>query len=229
MKMSEPLQPTLWPETELASMSSAGGSRARTLAKLARGLVSRARALVCGVNTRALLASYDPVSQSWKTSQACLVSGWEEFSETWPRSGLMLGGNVFQQPPLAPLTDEIGFGLLPTPTADACVASTPTLEMAERFRRKSQSGSFVEAFAAKVLWPTPTASEAIRTFRPIKWRGRSPRITSNNGIEGQARIGDVLGGPPSPTWIAWLMGFPLAWLNLDYEPSATRSSRKSRS
>jgi hypothetical protein len=87
--------------------------------------------------------------------------------------------------------------------------------MAERFRRKNSSGSFIEAFAAKVLWPTPTASESIAVFRPVTWRGKSPRIVSNNGVDGQARIGDILGGLANPQWLEWLMGFPLNWSNPD--------------
>src|SRR5215207_6672722 len=62
-------------------------------------------------------AWFDPASQSWRTWQRCLVAGWEPFLETWPRSGLMRSGIAYRRAPLAPLTDETGFGLLPTPEA----------------------------------------------------------------------------------------------------------------
>jgi hypothetical protein len=33
------------------------------------------------------------------------------------------------------------------------------------------------------------------------------------------RLGEVLGGPPNPEWVEWLMGFPVGWTDL--EPSGT--------
>lgn len=70
----------------------------------------------CGQNTRASFASFDPDTSSWKTSQRCLVGGWVEFSETWPRAGTMRRGTVYQLPPSAPLTAVTGSFWLPTPT-----------------------------------------------------------------------------------------------------------------
>jgi hypothetical protein len=46
-----------------------------------------------------------------------LVEGLTEFSETWPRSGMMRNGIAYQLPPLVPLTDETASGLWPTPTS----------------------------------------------------------------------------------------------------------------
>jgi hypothetical protein len=65
------------------------------------------------------------------------------------------------------------------------------------------------------MWPTPTASEAINVVRPVFWRGRSPRFLSNQGVEGQARIGDIVGGQLNPTWIEWLMGYPPNFTKVD--------------
>jgi len=63
------------------------------------------------------LTLFDPISQSWKTPQHSLRGGLEQFSETWPRSGMTRSGIAFALPPLAHLTDEIESGLLPTPSA----------------------------------------------------------------------------------------------------------------
>lgn len=100
---------------ESPSMQSAEASPARTspLRAVERGLPESAA--VYGPNTPELLANYDPVTSSWRTSQRCLVEGLEQFSETWPRSGTMRNGTAYQLPPLVRLTDETGFGLLPTP------------------------------------------------------------------------------------------------------------------
>ena len=61
-----------------------------------------------------LLATYDHHSRSWRTSQLCLLEGWAELSETWPRSGMTVNGTAYQLQPLVHLTDGIASGLLPT-------------------------------------------------------------------------------------------------------------------
>jgi hypothetical protein len=81
-------------------------------------------ALVYGRKSPALLANYDHTTQSWKTSQTCLVAllatpadGSGAFSETWPRSGMMRSGIAYRLETLARPTSETVSGLLPTPTA----------------------------------------------------------------------------------------------------------------
>ena len=71
----------------------------------------------CGPNMQESLATFDPVSLSWRTSQICLFGGLSEFSETWPRSGTMLNGIAYQLLPLVRLTDATVSGLWPTPLA----------------------------------------------------------------------------------------------------------------
>ena len=53
------------------------------------------------------------------------------------------------------------------------------------------------------LWPTPTAN---------RW----------SGLQSHGR--NLILGPMNPAWIAWLMGFPPAWISC--APSETPSSRK---
>jgi len=43
---------------------------------------------------------------------------------------------------------------------------------------------------------------------------RPDRIMSNHGIDGQAKITDIVGGTLNPTWVEWLMGFPEGWTDL---------------
>ena len=92
---------------------------ARTSALPEKVRVFQERVLGSGETMRASLASYDPLTSSWKTSQRSFLEGWETFSETWPRSGMMRSGIAFQRPPLAPSITGTGFGspLIPTPTA----------------------------------------------------------------------------------------------------------------
>ena len=53
------------------------------------------------------------------------------------------------------------------------------------------------------LWPTPTAQDA-----------------SNNGGKSQHKrnskpLNAAINGRLNPAWVAWVMGFPLDWLDLD--------------
>ena len=77
----------------------------------------RVRDQDCGASSTELLATYDPNTSSWKTSQRCFIGEWGEFSETWPRSGLMRNGIAFRLPTLAEPISGIGCLSLPTPTA----------------------------------------------------------------------------------------------------------------
>lgn len=89
-------------------------------------------------------AWFDRDTLCWRTWQRSLVEGWEPFSETWPRSGMMRSGIAYRRAPLVPLTDETGSGLLPTPEASNTKAIA--LRSAGRSPR-----NFL-----KPLWPTPT-------------------------------------------------------------------------
>jgi hypothetical protein len=104
----------------------------------------------------------------------------------------------------------------PTPTADACIGCVPTPEMAERFRRKGSSGSFVKAMAAR-MYPTPTVQDASNNGGPSQYQRNSLPLNA------------VAGGSLNPTWVEWLMGFPLGWTALDVleTPLCRKSSKLS--
>lgn len=165
-----------------------------------------------GVNTPDLLANFDPGTSSWRTSQHCLLEGLTVFSETWPRSGLMRSGTAYQLPPLAPLTKETEYGsLLPTPTASEMGSNTT-------MRKRGQT------LVSRVkMWRTPTASDATKwnnqSMAERLLKGQSLRLCTQVSPEGGS------GGRLNPTWVEWLMGFPLGWTALN--PLATPSSRKS--
>jgi hypothetical protein len=148
MKTFEPCQQTLFDETELQLTPSVAASPAKTLAMLESALALKVKGLVCGESTGDLLARYDPASSSWRTSQACLVSGWEPFSETFPRSGMTLSGIAYQLAPSAPLTGGTGSGLLPTPRANDA-------EKRGEIANDARNG----LPAAAKYWPTPRQSD----------------------------------------------------------------------
>jgi hypothetical protein len=53
-----------------------------------------------------------------------------------------------------------------------------------------------------LLLPTPTCSETINVPRKVVWKANSPRVQSNQGIEGQAKLVDLMHNQMLPTPIA---------------------------
>jgi len=114
MTTSKHLQQSDWLETELKSMSSAEDFPAKTSALLAGELAWPESVPASGLNTQDLLASFDPNTSSWRTSQHCLVEGLAPYSETWPRSGMTRNGTAYRLPVLVCPTLGTESGLLPT-------------------------------------------------------------------------------------------------------------------
>ena len=70
----------------------------------------------CGEKWRGSFTKYDPDSRSWKTHQCSLAGDLDEFSETFPRWGLMRDGECWEQQTLEQTIRGIESGsLLPTP------------------------------------------------------------------------------------------------------------------
>ncbi len=95
-------------------------SHAKTSAAPARVKDSTENALDSGAKWPGSLARYDRDSCSWRTRQCSLFEDSEPCLETWPRWGLMQGGECWELPPLAHRTEESESGLLPTLTLISC-------------------------------------------------------------------------------------------------------------
>jgi hypothetical protein len=134
----------------------------------------------CGASAFVLLASYDQNTQSLRTSQTCFLAhqsgqgdGLAEFSQTWPASGMMRNGKIYQRQPWAlPIADQ-GSGLLPTPTASQWRGAAK-----KRFKGSPHyKGSFtVEALRHSIDCPqyaNPDFVETIMGF-PTKWTELKP-------------------------------------------------------
>jgi hypothetical protein len=173
-------------------------SRARTSARLAAALGSAGPSRACGAKWLASFARWAPSSSSWKTAQCSLLGVSESFSVTWPRSGTMRNGACLERLTLARTMSVSESGLLPTPRAsDATRTDSPS-------ERRRKSPSIVSAAAT---WPTPLA----RDHGP---EGRSYTGASSPDLPMAVRLAAGTRepiGPLNPTWIEWLMGWPLAW------------------
>lgn len=108
--------PSVSRQTEFQWMPSVVDFRARTFPQSAPALALTASEAAFGVNTSDWFANYDQKSSSWRTSQACLIEGWEEFSETWPASGTMRNGRCFRAADWVPHIHESECSLWHTPT-----------------------------------------------------------------------------------------------------------------
>jgi len=176
-------------------MSSVEDFRVRTSLSLAQARALTGLDQGCGPRWRALLGRYDPSTSSLKTSQLSLLADSAACLVTLPRWGMMRGGECWELAPWALRTAEIGSGLgliLPTPTVHGN-------HNAPKVGTKRGAGL---STAVKML-PTPTA-----------------QICKNNGSASHLRrntlpLDAVAGGPLNPTWVEWLMGWPIGWGGLE--------------
>lgn len=153
-------------------------SPARTSPTPASGPDSRmAPAADSGPSSSESYAKFDPGSGFWlKMSQGfcqlMMGGALEEFSETWPRSGLMRSGSCYPLPTLAPRTCESESGLWPTPTSSQARSEGMILQM----RAKVDAGEISREEAELLIggsltpprmkrWPTPRANDAEKRGR----------------------------------------------------------------
>jgi hypothetical protein len=164
----------------------------------------------------------------WRTPDASVVTGGAANAEDRKRQGHAIGLHDQVNTPsmwptphgmcvpnkrrAGPSGNELGRAvnrsLWPTPSAslgDHAGLVTPT--------KAREGGTLVEAVSARTMFPTPTVQDA-----------------SNNGGASQYERNSLplnaqVGGALNPTWVEWLMGFPLGWTACD--PSAMPSCRKS--
>lgn len=130
--------------------------RAKTSASQEAGQASTENAAECGTTWPASLAKFDPDTSSWKTAQLSLLGGLEEFSETWPRWGLMRAGECWERQTLAPRTSESAYGLWRTPSASVVDAKSNVVKLAGRTAQDPQVGLADQVLAKeKAKWPTP--------------------------------------------------------------------------
>lgn len=163
------------------------------------------------------LHSQDPLGSLAKTLLAS--SRWRSTtcSLTWKVSATPRGRLLFRLVPSMHPTEGTAFGsLLPTPSA-----SSYGTNQGGAAGRVGKIRPSLETMARQGLWPTPMA-------RDYKGQGMSVarRLTRNPDNLSSAVMATDGSGTLNPTWVEWLMGFPLEHTAL--ELSATPSSHRSR-
>ena len=142
------------------------GFPVKTSAPQEKAQESTANVADSGEKWRGSFAKYNPDSRSWKTAQCSLLEDSDEFSETWPRWGLMRDGECWELTMLARHTNEIESGLWPTPcvmdsrTDQMLGGATVYMDSTGKPRRKTGHGTASMGLARIVqyanLIPTPT-------------------------------------------------------------------------
>jgi len=162
----------------------------------------------CGEKWHASFTKYDLDSSSWKTHQCLLLGDLEEFSETWPQWGLMRNGECWEQRTLEQTIKGTESGLSekwPTPRSCSAMAATITPESAWNEKRNPN----LETVVGRRTWPTPTCHMSNEKGSPSEFKRQSPGLWTVVLI-GKDRAGGIL----NPTWVEWLMGWPLGWTDL---------------
>jgi hypothetical protein len=206
----------------------------RTSAQQEKAQELTENAAACGSTWHASLARYDQATSSWKTHQYSLLGDLEPFLETWPRWGMMHAGECWELATPELPTSESESGLWPTPRAQdreglaagmrrqspglavtvkmwptprscSAMAATITPESAWADNRFPN----LETVVGRAMWPTPNARD---------WKG-APSDAWN-----QWSLPREVGGALNPTWVEWLMGWPLGWT--DCAALATDKFRK---
>ena len=157
----------------------------------------------CGDIWRESSVRYDRNSCSWRTHRSLLVEDLRESSVTLPRWGSMRDGVCWERVTSGRPTNATASGsLLPTPTATT-YGSTNNGRRGDGTTYKTAGKPSLATMARNNLWPTPTTQDAKNNGGPSQQNRNTPLLNAQAG------------GPLSPTWVEWLMGWPLEWTALD--------------
>lgn len=176
-----------------------------------------------------LLATLDPDTSCWKTSQLSLLqtgeTPCEPFSGHLPPSGMMRNGTLYElealRDTLAPVppTQGSGSSLWPTPTANGSVSASMDAVGRERERLHPQHRYTLATKVHQKLWPTPVAHETRLGYqnRNNGKKGTQKSLTTEVIDRAGGRL--EVEGHLHSRWVCWLMGLPLDWFDIHGPPS----------
>lgn len=186
-------------------MSFLGDFHAKTSAQQEKEMGLTENGQECGKRWQGLLARYDPNTHSLRTVQCSLLEDLNESLQTWPRWGSMRNGECFQQPMLEQIIEGKEYGLLEKIPNNVDFFHTPCTTGID-------GGSNSRKALKKRIFPTPNAED---------WKNRGNM--SNPSIQRRLEIGKQItlsmvvhptSGNLNPTWVEWLMGWPIGWTDL---------------
>jgi hypothetical protein len=265
-------------------ISSLAASRAKTSLSPEKEEDLTVSEAASGLKCLGSLARFDLDSRLWKTHQFSLLGDLEPFSETWPRWGMMRGGECWELSTPELRTNENESGLWRSPAAREPGVSWERLEtrtgepvgsmcrhydkhtgrMAQigltqqvkarmwptpQAHKTTRSGEIVNVDGtpwdgirkphskttgrqitscladAVAMWPTPCATDHKGAGKTGELRDRLDYATERGGTKSKTYpVPPESGGQLNPTWVEWLMGWPLGWT--DSAQSATAKFRE---
>lgn len=171
---------------------------------------------------------------SSKTCRPLELEAFERLSEHLPKSGMTVGGLVYLPQALELHTKENDGSYLPTPTAQSYGSNQGG--SAGRTGKKRLS---LVSMASKNLWPTPQArdyrsgdnpnSDRAKRKQKLGWSKNlndavllpTPYARDWKGTGAPSEydrntppLSAHAGGQLNPTWVEWLMGYPIGWTEL---------------
>jgi len=178
----------------------------------------------CGGKWQELLAKLDLGTLLWKTPQCLFAEDLGQSLQIWPRWGSMRNGECYQQPMLEQTTKGTEFGLSqkinwPTPTCQDANKAT------KKYRENHQNNLTAMVFNPHKMFPTPTSRDhkgGYRTESLIRKDGKSRALDALPNAVLDGKGSETVTGHLNPTWVEWLMGWPLGWTDL--KPLATDKS-----
>jgi hypothetical protein len=163
----------------------------------------------CGEKWHGWLAKFDPNTSSLKTAQCSLLEEEPELLQTLPRSGMTRSGTLWERQTLVRRINATESGLWRTPDTGA-VGTSGLLKNGQTHRSNGQPIQIrlADQVANPRLWPTPTARI---------WKGGGRKMIRDDGKSREDMLDWLVeqnGGRLNPTWVEWLMGWPLGWTDL---------------
>jgi len=184
----------------------------------------------CGEKWHGLLAKFDQDTHLWRTVQCSLLEDLNESLQTLPQWGMTVGGELYLLPTLVQTTKEEESGLWRTPDTGAG-GTSGLLKQGKTHRQNGQSIQIrlVDQVNNPHLWPTPNS----RDWKDSQTAGNrkspglgvvahwpTPQSRDYKGSSGRSLKGmecdlpTKAGGQLNPTWVEWLMGWPVGWTDL---------------
>lgn len=216
-----------------------GDSLARTSALPEKARASVERAADSGATWQGSLAKYDRQSRGWKTHQHSLYGGLIEYSETWPRWGMMRDGELYPLPTPSGLEEHrawitcasaSGLSRMQTLVADDAIdrkmgkfnnRGEPKLSaQVKMMRLGTPTSRDWKDGTAEACKNTPENGLLGRQIHRLPTVRAQSKTGGGSGLDGgsgaRAMMSEedrksLTGGSLNPAWTEWFMGFPIGW------------------
>jgi hypothetical protein len=126
---------------------------------------------------------------------------------TWKIKGTKFNRLLFQLHPKTHRTEEIEFGLLPTPTVMDSTNATATMKSTQVKEGSMHSVTLSRAMSMGML-PTPRTSDERMHWRTENWKGDDLGSEINHILGTRSHL--------NPRFVAEMMGFPPNWTELPF-------------